>query len=118
MSHKDHSQIRKENLEQNEKMVKLKEELKEATKFRYLHCDICEAKFMKKELYDVHITTHNIEEHKCDNCKLFFAKKHFLNFHVASIHEGKKPNQCDSCVISFKTEQMLKVTRSQKRPLI
>ena len=105
---KENTQIKSDKLKLGEKITALKEEIKVLKGPRYFYCDICDGKFIHKELYDVHIgSAHNVNEFKCENCNLFFAKNQHLNAHIASVHEGKKPYQCDICVTSFKTEQNL-----------
>ena len=105
---KENTQIKSDKLKLGEKITALKEDIKVLKGPRYFYCDICDGKFIHKELYDVHIgSAHNVNEFKCENCNLFFAKNQHLNAHIASVHEGKKPYQCDICVTSFKTEQKL-----------
>ena len=105
---KENTQIKSDKVKLGEKITALKEEIKAAKGPRYFQCDICEAKFKFRELYDVHISSaHNVDEFKCETCNLFFAKNQYLNAHIASVHEGKKPYQCDICVTSFKTEHNL-----------
>ena len=41
-------------------------------------------------------------------CDANFARKAHLNVHLASIHEGKKPFQCNLCETSFVQKGTLK----------
>ena len=105
---KENTRIKSVKWKLGETITELKEEIKAAKGPRYIYCDICDAKFKSKEVYDVHISSaHNVKQVKCENCNLFFAKDQHLNTHIASVHEGKKPYQCDICVTSFKTEDNL-----------
>ena len=86
----------------SETIAELKEEIKAVKGPRYINCDICDAKFKYRDMYDVHISSaHNVKEVKCENCNLFFSKNQHLNSHIASVHEGKKPYQCEICGTKF-----------------
>ena len=44
-------------------------------------------------------------------CDIDFSRKSSLTYHIATIHEGKKPYQCNSCDSQFFTMNQLKKHR-------
>ena len=68
---KQNTQIKSVKWKLNETIAELKEEIKAAKGPRYTYCEICDAKFKSKEVYDVHISSaHNVKQVKCENCNL------------------------------------------------
>ena len=42
---------------------------------------------------------------QCEICDKKFMKKQILNKHIASIHEEKKPNQCNICDYTLRRQK-------------
>ena len=64
--------------------------------------------------------TENIikEFFKCQVCNSYFKSTRNLNNHISSVHEGKKPFQCDTCnyVHLFYKEKHVALVHEEKKP--
>ena len=82
------------------------------------HMEDCEAAFDNRYDLDEHIATLHQEKEmivveerkskvslKCDECNANFASKNSLNYHMAAVHEGKKPFKCRICNAAFTSKQ-------------
>ena len=81
---KQNTRIKSVKLKLSETIAELREEINTAKGPRYIQCDICDAKFKSRDVYDDHISSaHNVKEVKCEKCDLFLSTNQYLNTHIA-----------------------------------
>ena len=47
----------------------------------------------------------NVQHPKCDIRNKCFAKKGNLNIHISSVHNGRKPIECEICPMNFESKK-------------
>jgi hypothetical protein len=47
------------------------------------------------------LNTDKEQTHKCESCEAMFKRRDHLNRHISSVHDGKKPFECDKCDQKF-----------------
>ena len=89
--------------------------LEESDQIKTLKCFACKASFsndmrdLDRHINLVHgIIQQNQRNFQCPKCQEIVTEKKYLRNHIAWVHEGKKPNVCNSCNRCFLEIEELK----------
>ena len=105
-----HDPIAPENVDKPDQIgtITEKKTAESSDQIKTLNCFACEASF-PNGMWDLHchiieehgIIHQNIQKFQCPKCQDIVTEKKYLKNHIAWVHEGKKPNVCNSCNRGF-----------------
>ena len=76
-------------------------------------CELCNKRLSSKYLKAHIASVHEKKKpYQCDICCAHFCSKGVLNTHITSVHEGKKPFKCSSCNFSTAANSNLNIYTS------